>query len=152
MSPPRWPFLVEIDAMAQLNLYFGSGEQKTTVPLGMRIVGRNMERDTYFVAPWGLHLLYRRMMRRFDKAQQVLMKLRGTPPPAPVTTAAWPPQYYPIPLPQASGFTNVTNIGSGGSGGSVTYTLATPSNYYGHNPCLCPLCQPAANSSIQQTP
>lgn len=146
MSPPRWPFLVEIDALAQLNLYFGSGEQKTTVPLGMRIVGRNMERDTYFVAPWGLHLLYRRMLRRFDKAQQVLMKLRGMPT-TPLT--AGPPQYYPLPVPPYA-FTT-TNIGSGGGGSSVTYTLATP-GIHAHNPCICPLCQPAVSSSIPQTP
>lgn len=140
MAPPRWPFLVEIDAVSQLSLFFASNK-RTTVPLGMRIVGRNLERDSYFIAPWGLHLLYRRLMRRYDRAQQVLAKLRETA--TAQTQAAWPPLQTAYPPGQFIG------------GGNVSYqwtnvtTTATPGFSY-HNPCSCPSCLPA--SSIPQTP
>lgn len=147
MAPPRWPFLVEIDAITQLSLFYAT-DKRTTVPMGMRIVGRNLERDTYFVAPWGLHLLYRRLMRRYDKAQQVLARLResdSAPTPVPSATAAWPPFQG--------------GIGSAGYyPGSVTITGTTPYPYQFQNVsatpfhvCTCASCQPVP-SSIPPTP
>lgn len=141
MTPPRWPFLVEIDALTQLNMFYAT-DKRTTVPLGMRIVGRNLERDTYFVAPLGLHLLYRRLMRRYDKAQQVLARLRESnvePQPAPAATAAWPPYQ--------------------GNRGSVTITTTAAvsnANYPWQSSttfhqCTCLACQPVL-SSTPQTP
>lgn len=142
MAPPRWPFLVEIDAITQLSMFYAT-DKRTTVPLGMRVVGRNLERDTYFIAPLGLHLLYRRMMRRYDKAQQVLAKLResdAAPQLPPFATGTWPPYQ--------------------GVGGSVTITGMTSSfpyqfqNVSASTPCqvcTCASCQPVP-SSIPPTP
>lgn len=148
MAPPRWPFLVEIDAITQLSMFYAT-DKRTTVPLGMRIVGRNLERDTYFVAPWGLHLLYRRLMRRYDKAQQVLARLRQSDAPLqqPATAGGtWPPFQG--------------GIGSAGYyPGSVTITGAVTSFPYQFqnvsatpfHVCTCASCQPVP-SSIPPTP
>lgn len=143
MTPPRWPFLVEIDALSQLNLFFATNKQ-TTVPMGMRIVGRNLDRDTYFIAPLGLHLLYRRLMRRYDRAQLVLQRLReaDTVKQQPLQVG----QYYPAP--QTSSVAGLTN-------GITTYQMqwqqnlpsatATATNF-SCSPCTCASC------STQQTP
>lgn len=146
MAPPRWPFLVEIDAVSQLSIFFSS-DKRTTVPLGMRIVGRNLERDSYFIAPLGLHLLYRRMMRRYDRAQLVLQRLRQSDVAPEQKQGTWPPYqggigstgYFP-------GSVTITGAATAFPYQFQNVTASTPCQV-----CTCASCQPVP-SSIPPTP